>query len=96
MDGMLVGIQEKPVSVIAFVVKQVVSGGRRLLCRSIIVWLFEEYHVSSISLVSFLDYFSFGRVFALGFQFFARDSMLLVSLLEVQDCWKLHNVGPYV
>lgn len=106
---MLVRVQEKPVPVITFVVKERVAGGRGIRWRlgwRVVGWTTEEHYVTSaaIIIVALID--DLGSVFNFVFPVFLGsnnmllvsllgDSMLLVSLLVVQDCWKLHDIRAY-
>jgi len=94
--GVLVGIQEKPVPVVTFVVKQAVTCGWGGRGRRIVVWFAKEDYVSPFTFVlgTFLNFLGFSSMFALVFCF-ARDSMLLVSL-QIQDCWKVHDIFAFV
>jgi len=107
---MLVRVQEKPVPVITFVVKERVAGGRGIRWRlgwRVVGWTIEEHYVTSaaIIIVALID--DLGSVFNFVFPVFLGsnnmllvsllgDSMLLVSLLVVQDCWKLHDIRAFI
>lgn len=105
---MLFRVQEKPVPVITFVVKERVAGGRGIRWRlgwRVVRWTTKEDYVTSAAIVVALIN-DLRRVFNVVFPMFLGsntvllvsllgDSMLLISLLVVQDCWKLHDIRAY-
>ena len=109
MDRMLVRVQEKPVPIITFVVKERVAGGRGIRWRlgwRVVRWTTEEDYITSaaIIIVAFIN--DLGSVFKFVFPVLLGsntmllvsllgNSMLLISLLVVQDCWKLHDIRAY-
>ena len=106
MHRVFVRVQKEPVPVITFVVKERVAGGRQAgwrLSWRVVRWTTEKDYVTSgtIIIVTLID--DFGSVFNFVFPVFLGsntmllvslrgDSILLVPLLVVQDCWKLHNI----
>lgn len=107
---MLFRVQEKPVPVITFVVKERVACSRGIRWRlgwRVVRWTTEKDYVTSAAIIIFVALIDdLGSVFNIVFPVFLGsnnvlpvallgDSMLLVSLLVVQDCWKLHDIRAY-
>lgn len=108
---MLFRVQEKPVPVITFVVKERVAGSRGIRWRlgwRVVRWTTEKDYVTSAAIIIFVALIDdLGSVFNIVFPVFLGsnnvlpvallgDSMLLVSLLVVQDCWKLHDIRAFI